>query len=82
MVAWSDIWGTHLGLTNAVASIRLRPASAREVIRRSFRGVGIGVASFWSPSLGPTRLREGLREGSREGLREGVVREEDTDDKW
>jgi hypothetical protein len=46
--------GTARGATKLVASISRRPASARRPMNRSFAAVGIGDASFWRPSRGPT----------------------------
>ena len=43
-----------LGATKLVASISRRPASASSAMKRALVAVGIGVASFWRPSRGPT----------------------------
>ena len=42
------------GATKLVASISRSPASARRPMNRALVAVGIGVASFWRPSRGPT----------------------------
>ena len=52
--ALSAICGTHLGETNAVASITGSPASCRRWISSTLTAVGTGAASFCSPSRGPT----------------------------
>ena len=46
--------GIARGETKLVASISRRPASARSSMKRGFVAVGIGAASFWRPSRGPT----------------------------
>ena len=46
--------GMARGATKLVASISRRPASASSSMNRAFVAVGIGVASFWRPSRGPT----------------------------
>ena len=52
--AASAICGTHLGETNAVASIAGKPASARASISATFASVGTIAFSFCKPSRGPT----------------------------
>jgi hypothetical protein len=46
--------GMALGAAKLVASISRRPASASSAMNRTLVSVGIGSASFWRPSRGPT----------------------------
>lgn len=58
----SASWGTHFGCTKLVASIVVRPATARRRMNSAFTGVGTVPFSFWRPSRAPTswiRTREG-----------------------
>ena len=51
---WSAIWGTHLGLTKAVASTCERPDATSLDMNSTLTFVGTTVFSFCNPSLGPT----------------------------
>jgi len=62
----SPICGTHLALTNDVASMDVNPAAARRAMRSILVAVGTMAFSFCSPSLGPTstiRTRLGMAVG-------------------
>ncbi|OIQ83914.1 hypothetical protein GALL_342880 [mine drainage metagenome] len=50
----SAICGTHLGETKAAASTLGRPAAESRSISSTFTSGGTGLASFCSPSRGPT----------------------------
>src|SRR5215472_10961441 len=65
--ALSAICGTHFAETNAPASTTLNPASASRSMRPILIAAGTAVASFCSPSRGPTstmRTSAGRRIGS------------------
>src|SRR5581483_4316419 len=73
--ALSAICGTQRGETKAPASIARRPASASISMSRTLSAAATVVASFWSPSRGPTSTMltsagsgiGGLLAGGREG---------------
>src|SRR5215470_7263425 len=52
--ALSDICGTHFGETKAPASTARRPASASRSMSAILTATGADLASFCSPSRGPT----------------------------
>ena len=48
--------GTHLGLTNPLTSISIRPAVASRSTRSILSATDITPGSFWRPSRGPTSV--------------------------
>lgn len=50
----SASWGTHLGWTKLVASMVVRPESARRRMNSALTSVGTVAFSFCSPSRAPT----------------------------
>jgi hypothetical protein len=75
----SPICGTHLALTNDVASMEVSPAAARRAIKSILVAVGTIAFSFCSPSRGPTstmRTRLGMPGGGGGVVEKGDARVE------